>query len=90
MNTKQILKEWRSFLSESVKEIFSKEDIGKEVKYFPCCEECKKLKSLKNMKQPRTGKISGVNGNDIQIGDRKENTIFVDKKMVPQCCVKKI
>ena len=88
MRTKELLKEWRSFLKESVKEKFSKDDIGIKVEYFPCCDDCKKF--LKNMKSPKTGNLTAVNGRDVQLGDRKENTVHIDGKMVPQCCVKKV
>ena len=47
-------------------------------------------KFLKNMKSPKTGKLTAINGKDIQLGGRKENTVHIDGKMVPQCCVKKV
>ena len=93
MRTKELLKEWRSFLKESIKEIFSGDDIGIKVEYFPCCDDCKDFfvkKYGKAMESSKAGKLTAVNGNDIQLGDRKENTVYVDEEMIPQCCVKKV
>ena len=41
-----------------------------------------------DQEETKSGELTGVDGNNIVIGDRKENTVYVDKKMVPQCCVK--
>ena len=87
MKTREILKEWKKFLNESTKLKFSKEDIGKKVEYSPCCSICVKFLKM-DQEETKSGKLTGVDGNNIEIGDRKENTVYVDKKMVPQCCVK--
>ena len=81
MNTKEILKEWKKFLNESEDPKFSEKDIGKEVEYEPG-PDCKEFG------KKRSGKLTGINGNNIKINGQEENTVFIDGKMVPQCYVK--
>ena len=81
MNTKEILKEWKKFLNESAKPKFSEEDIGKEVIYNP-------VPGYNEFGKKRSGKLTGINGNNIEINGKEENTVFIDGKMVPQCYVK--
>ena len=81
MNTKEILKEWKKFLNESEKPKFSEEDIGKEVVYEPG-------PNYKEFGKRRSGKLTGINGNNIKINGEKVNTVFIDGEMVPQCYVK--
>lgn len=86
MNTKQIIKEWKNFLKEAKEPKFTKENIGKEAVYSPCCEVCVSFLKMKKGTK-KYGKITAVDGKNVKISDREENTVFIDKKMVPQCCV---
>ena len=86
MNTKQILKEWKNFLQESTKKKFTEKDVGKEAYYSPCCKGCVDFLKMKK-DEKKSGKITEIDGKNVSIGDRKENTVFIDNKMVPQCCV---
>ena len=87
MKTREILKEWKKFLNESTKLKFSKEDIGKKVEYSPCCSICVKFLKM-DQEETKSGKLTGINGNNIKINGKEENTVFIDGKMVPQCYVK--
>ena len=86
MKTKEILKEWKKFLIESTKLKFSEKEMGKKVEYSPCCKGCVEFLKMDHG-EIKSGELTGIDGNNVEIGDRKENTVFVDKKMVPQCCV---
>lgn len=89
MKTKEILKEWRSFLKESAYKKFTEKDVKNKLKitYSPCCEECSKFLKM-SIGQEKSGILTGCDGNDIKVKDDIVNTIFVNKKMIPQCCVK--
>lgn len=88
MKAKDILQEWRNFLKESAYEKFTAKDVEKKIKikYSPCCEVCVEFLNMPKG-AVKTGTLTGHNGNDIEVKGKIVNTIFVDRKMVPQCCV---
>tara|TARA_B100000073_G_scaffold206195_1_gene171012 strand:- start:111 stop:392 length:282 start_codon:yes stop_codon:yes gene_type:complete len=89
MKTKEILKEWRSFLLEGTSKIFKEDDVGKKVIIKDCCGTCHK--KFDNV--PKTGQLEGilevidlpdrdgVNFVLISVGNKKS-------KQFPECCVK--
>jgi hypothetical protein len=92
MKTKELLKEWREFLTEGVKEKFKKNDVDKKVKITTCCPMCKKFTGVdvgKELKGNWT--LKAINTNDVKIGKNKENLVVVKlenkEKKIPQCCV---
>lgn len=92
MKTKDLLKEWKTFLKEGVKESFKKSDIGKKVKITTCCPMCKKFTGVGSGRSLKGNwKLEVINANDVKIGDRTENLVIVKSgektKKVPQCCV---
>ena len=91
MKTRNILKEWRNFLNESIKTKFKKSDIDKNVVIKDCCGSCHK--NYKNV--PKSGSLKGIlKQNDLHnINDM--NIVLVDikgkgEKQFPQCCVELI
>jgi hypothetical protein len=95
--TAQLLNEWKSFLNESVKPKFSKDDIGKKVVVKDCCGGCSTKKEFKTLGIPSKeeaalkGVLEGLDGPNYG----GQNIVFVkvsgeDKaRHFPQCCVKK-
>ena len=93
MNTKEILKEWRYFLNEGVKEKFKESQIGEKVKIVTSCKKCENFTGKdkgEEVKGDWTLKV--VNAEDVIIDNgKKENLVIVTSgnkvKKIPQCCV---
>tara|TARA_B100000035_G_scaffold92945_1_gene78622 strand:+ start:444 stop:731 length:288 start_codon:yes stop_codon:yes gene_type:complete len=88
MKTKEILKEWRSFLLEGTSKRFKKDHIGKKVIVKDCCGTChEKFDNI-----PKTGKLEGKL-EVVNLPDRDGVNfvlVSVDNKKgkhFPECCV---
>ena len=88
MKTKEILKEWRSFLLEGTSKKFTEDHIGRKVIVKDCCGTC--YKKFDNV--PEKGKLEGTL-KVIDLSDRDDVNfvlISIDNKkgkQFPECCV---
>ena len=88
MKTKEILKEWRSFLLEGNSRKFTEDNKGEKVIIKDCCGTC--YKKFDNV--PETGQLEGTL-EVINLPDRDGVNfvlISVDNKkgkQFPECCV---
>ena len=88
MKTKEILKEWRSFLLEGASKIFKEDDVGKKVIIKDCCGTCHD--KFKNV--PKTGQLEGtLEATNLRDRDGVNFVLIsVDNKkgkQFPECCV---
>ena len=88
MKTKEILKEWRSFLLEGNSKKFTEDNEGEKVIIKDCCGTCHK--KFDNV--PKTGQLEGT----LEVTDLPDRDgvnfvlISVDNKkgkQFPECCV---
>ena len=101
MKTKEILKEWRSFLNEN-KFTDVKYKKGQKVKIKICCEGCAKAASTKKFSAKKNeifqGSVVAANLNNRNVrfdGDEKDtkvNFVMVEigkkgEQSFPQCCI---
>tara|TARA_Y100000022_G_scaffold196525_1_gene203644 strand:- start:143 stop:418 length:276 start_codon:yes stop_codon:yes gene_type:complete len=88
MKTKEILKEWRSFLLEGTSKKFTKDQEGEKVIVEDCCGTC--YEKFDNV--PETGQLEGTL-EVIDLPDRDGINfvlVSVDNKKgkhFPECCV---
>ena len=87
MKTKEILKEWRSFLNEADSKKFKEEDKEKNVFVKDCCDKYFEKFSIDKKYNSKSGILKATNLND------RDNINFVlvsingEEKQFPECCV---